>query len=283
MISDLDRVWLVTGCSSGFGRAIAESVLEAGGRVALTARDIEGLEALVQFYPDRARAFVLDVTNPAQAKQVVSDAVAEFGRLDVLVNNAGFGLLAAMEETTDDQMRRNIETNFVGPLNLIRAALPTLKAQGSGHIINMGAVAGFANEVGFSIYGGAKAALDAASESLRGELAPLGIKVTVVIPGPFRTDFIGRSLEQSERMPEYAPTVGRFATLLSRIDGQQTGDPARAATAIMQVVDDPTPPFRLVLGNYAVDKVAKKLDSVRAELSAWESVGRAADFPKRGV
>jgi len=259
--------------------ALAEEALGRGDRVVLAAHNAGDIAGLASANPGRALAVALDVTDTGQTRASVDRALAEFGRIDVLVNNAGIGLLGALEEATDDQIRRNIETNLIGPLNVIRAALPTLRAQQSGRIINMSAIAAFSNEVGFAVYGGAKAALEAASESLRGELAPFGIKVTVVVPGPFRTDFIARSLDRSPPRPEYEGTVGKFAGLLARIDGKQAGDPFRAAEAIIRIADEPDPPFRLVLGRYALDKFRKKLKTLGAELDRWEAAGRDTDYP----
>jgi NAD(P)-dependent dehydrogenase (short-subunit alcohol dehydrogenase family) len=274
----MSQVWLITGCSSGFGRTLAEAALAAGHSVALTARKPDQLAELAAKYPDTAAAFPLDVTDAASVSAAISGAVERFGRLDVLVNNAGYGLLAALEETTDEQLRRNLETNLVGPLRVMRAALPVFRKQGGGRILNLSAVAGFSNELGFSVYGGAKAALEAASDAVAGEAGPFGVRVTCVVPGPFRTDFIGRSLDRGQSMPEYAGTVGKFAGFLGKIDGKQPGDPAKAAAAILKVAADPNPPARLVLGKYAHDKYEKKLAAMRAELDAWVAVGKPTDF-----
>jgi NAD(P)-dependent dehydrogenase (short-subunit alcohol dehydrogenase family) len=276
------HVWLITGSSTGFGRTIAEQALKQGHWVVLTARKPEALADLVALYPDTAKAVALDVTEPAQARAAIAEAVKTFGRIDVLVNNAGYGLLGALEELTDDQIRRNLETNLIGPLNVMRAAIPQFREQKSGHIINITAIAAFHNEVGFSVYGGAKAALEAASESVKGELAPFGVKVTLVVPGPFRTDFIGRSLERvAEPMPEYLGTVGTFGATLNRINGRQPGDPVKAAEAILEITRAEKPPFRLVLGNYATTKFHKKLKALGEELEQWEAVGKPTDFPLR--
>lgn len=275
----MSKVWFITGTSSGFGWALAERALEAGDRVVATARRPEQLETLVARHPGSCRALALDVIQPEQITQAVRQAEEAFGRLDVVVNNAGYGLVGALEEYDDAQMRHNVEVNLFGPLNVIRAVLPGLRAQGSGHIINMSAVAAFSNGEGFSVYGGAKAALEAASEALRAELRPLGIHVTLVEPGPFRTDFISRSLEHaSGHLSDYDATSGKFAALLDKINGRQLGDPAKAAEAILRVVASDNPPLRLVLGKYACDKVRRKLTAVGTELNAWESVGLPTDF-----
>lgn len=273
------KVWLITGSSSGFGRTLAESVLDSGDRVIATARKPEQLVGLVERYPSAVRAVGLDVTQPQQIQTALAEAQAAFGRIDVLVNNAGYGLIGALEEVSEDQIRRNFETNLFGAINMMRAVLPVMRQQGGGHIINMSAIAGFTNELGFSIYGGAKFALEGVSEALRGEVAPFGIKVTIVEPGPFRTDFIGRSLDRvAQPMPEYEPTVGQFLRFLNTIEGQQPGDPEKAAQAILKMVASDNPPLRLVLGHYAYSKFRKKLESLTQELDTWAEVGMNTDF-----
>lgn len=274
----MSKVWLITGSATGLGRAIAQAALERGDTVVLTARDTSGLADLVQAFPDTASALTLDITDAAQARRAVEDTVASYGRLDVLVNNAGQGLVGALEELTDQEMRQSVEVNFFGPLNMIRAALPSFRAQKSGHIINISAIAAVWNEMGFSVYGGAKAGLDAACEGLASELRPLGIRITLVQPGPFRTEFISRSVRKATgRIGAYDPTSGAFSALLDRISGKQPGDPAKAAGAVLAVADSETPPFRLPLGKYAYDKYRKKLKAVEQELAAWESTGLPTD------
>ena len=274
------KTWLITGASSGFGRALAEAVLAQGDQVAVTAREVEAVESLVEDYPLQARAYTLDVTCPETIVKTLGEARAAFGRIDVVVNNAGFGLIGALEECGEDQMLRQVETNLMGPLRVMRAALPMFRAQGGGHFINIGAAAAISNYAGFSVYGGAKAGLELASEAVAAEAAPFGVKVTVVIPGPFRTAFIGRGLERgAEPLPEYAGTAGKFLAFLEKVDGHQPGDPAAAARAIIKVAEAERPPFRLVLGKYAYQKARRQLDRERAELDAWEGVGLATDFP----
>lgn len=273
------NVWLITGSSSGFGRALAEAVLAHGDRVIATARNPENLSDLVQQYPDTAKAVALDITDSQQVQMALQQAQDAFGRIDILVNNAGYGLIGALEEVSEEQIRRNFETNVFGTIAMIRAILPVMRQQGDGRIVNMSAIAGFTNELGFSIYGGAKFALEGISEALKGEVAPFGIKVTLVEPGPFRTDFIGRSLDRAEpAMPEYEPTVGKFLDFLNQIEGQQPGDPVKAANAIIQMVESENPPMRLFLGKYAYGKVNEKIEALTQELEAWKSVGIATDF-----
>jgi len=276
---DLPRVWLITGCSSGFGRALAEQVLARGFRILATARNPASLADLAAQYPDTCRTFALDVTNAAQVKSTVAESAAAFGTLDVVVNNAGYGLVGALEECDDEQIWRNFNTNLFGALRVIRAALPILRAQKRGHIVNLSAAAAISNYPGFSIYGGAKCALEGVSESLAQELRPLGIKVTLVEPGPFRTDFIRRSLDRaSQPITDYAGSSGKFAAFLEKADGAQPGDPIKAADAIIKITEADRPPLRLVLGKYATDKALRNLDARRREIEAWKELGVATDF-----
>jgi len=275
----LSRVWLITGCSSGFGLALATAALERGHRVVATARQPQSLAALAERFPETCRALALDVTDAGQIAAVVAETTAVFGRLDVLVNNAGYGLIGAFEELGADQIARNFSVNFFGALEMIRAALPAFRAQKSGHLVNMSAAAAISNYAGFSIYGASKWALEGVSESLAAELKPLGIKVTLVQPGPFRTDFIGRSLERPEHhLADYDRTSGKFLRYLETVDGKQPGDPAKAAAAILAAVESETPPLRLVLGKYANEKARKKSVDLERERAAWEATGAPTDF-----
>ena len=273
------RVWLITGCSSGFGAALALAVLSRGERVIATARNPVAIEDLAGRFPETCRALALDVTDALQVKRVVATAVDEFGRLDVVVNNAGYGLVGAFEELDAAQIARNFDTNFFGALEVIRAALPVLRAQASGHIVNISAAAVISNYAGFSIYGATKWALEGVSESLAAELKPLGIKMTIVQPGPFRTDFIARSLERADSpIADYDRTSGKFLRFLETMAGKQPGDPAKAAKAIIAAVQSDAPPLRLVLGKYANDKARKKFGEAERERAAWEQVGVPTDF-----
>lgn len=274
-------VWWITGASRGFGRALVEKALATGDRVIATARQPDALQDLADLAPDQLRVLELDVTQPARIRAVIEESLGLWGRIDVVMNNAGYGLLAALEETDDEALEACLTTNLRGPLQVMRAVLPHLRAQKSGHLINMSAAAAITNYPGFAVYGAAKAALEAASEAIRQEVAPLGIRVTLVEPGPFRTDFASRSLAHGAlRLPEYEPTVGRFRTTLERLQGRQPGDPERAAAAIVHVAHQPEGPFRLVLGRYAVDKTRRMLAARTAELQAWEATGQAADYPR---
>ena len=277
------RTWFITGCSSGFGRAIAEAALQAGDRVVLTARDISAVEPLAALAPEQALALALDVTHEDQIHAALDAAVERFGPLDVVVNNAGYGLIGAIEECQPDQIRRCMETNFFGTLNVIRAVLPRLRVQRSGHIVNLSAAAAISNYAGFGVYGAAKAAVEALSESLRAETLGLGIRVTLVEPGPFRTDFIGRSLEPvPQRLSDYDRSSGKFAQFLKVIDGKQPGDPARGAQAIVTMVHAGNPPFRMPLGRYVVKKLRDRATELNKVADEQEAVAIATDFQTGG-
>ncbi len=279
-VPSVPKVWFITGCSSGFGRALAEAALAAGDSVVATARGPEVLAELVANASNRALALPLDVTEPQQVESAVAAAIARFGRLDVVVNNAGYGLLGAVEECDDTQIRRCFETNFFGALNVTRAVLPRFRGQRAGHLVNITAAAAIANYAGFGAYGAAKVALEALSESVRAETALLGIKVTLVEPGPFRTEFIHRSLDRAtNRLPDYDRTSGKFAAVLKAIDGKQSGDPARAAGAIVEMVRSGKAPFRMPLGRYMVKKLRDRGAELTRAADEGEAVAVSADFP----
>lgn len=272
-MSEKSSTWFITGCSSGFGRAIAEAALAAGQRIIATARDVRSIADLEK--AGSCEVMALDVTDAENVREAISAA----GPVDVLVNNAGYGLIGAVEECSDEQIRQNMETNFFGPLNVIRAALPGLRAHKSGHIVNISAAAAISNYAGFGIYGGAKAALELMSESLRLELAPLGIKITLVQPGPFRTDFIARSMDKAQgEILDYQATSGKFARFLASMDGKQPGDPAKAAAAIVKMVLDGEAPLHFPLGKYVVKKLRDKAAALTREAEKWEAVAAATEF-----
>lgn len=270
---------LITGASTGFGRSLATEALGRGHQVALAVRDPESVADLVGAHSGRAHAIRFDLAKAADAERAVKETLEQFGSLDVLINNAGYGLLAALEESTDEQLERNLATNFTGPFRLIRAALPFMRAQKSGRIISFSAIAAYANHPGFAVYAGAKAALDAACDAAAQETAAFGIKFTQVIPGPFRTDFIGRSLDNAPRLPDYEATVGKFGAYLAKVDGKQPGDPVAASRLILDLLDEEKPPFRLVIGHYATSTLTRKLAANAAELEAWKERGLSTDFP----
>lgn len=272
------KVWLITGCSSGFGRALAEAVLASGGLVVVTARNAGAIADFAIRWPASAHVAELDVTDSVMIKAVVEEALRVFGRIDVLVNNAGVGLLGSLEETLPEEIAGNFNVNVFGPLTLIRNILPHFRSAKSGHVVNISAAAAIANYAGFGIYGAAKCALEGISESLALEGRSFGLKVTIVQPGPFRTDFISRSMRRvNATISEYDSSVGKFSAFLSNVDGKQPGDAERAAQAIIQAVEAERAPLRLVLGKYAFEKQARALKQREAELRNWESNSLAAD------
>ena len=275
-----ERVWFITGSSTGFGRILAEEVLKDGGKVVATARNVSHVIDLEQTYPGRVKAVVLDVTRKEQATAAVAQAIATFGRIDVLVNNAGYGLVGAVEEAADDEIVRQIDTNVYGVIHVTRAALPQLRKQKSGHILNLSSIGGLVATAGFSFYNLTKFALEGLSEGLAGELAPLGVKVTIIEPGPFRTDFADRSATiTSTEIADYVPTVGKTREYIRKIAGTQKGDPVRAAHAMMAVVDSPEPPLRLLLGKMALERYRLKMKQADREVLKWEETTLGADFP----
>jgi NAD(P)-dependent dehydrogenase (short-subunit alcohol dehydrogenase family) len=272
------RVWFITGTSSGLGRAIAQAALDRGDRVVATARSTDRIADLERDFADRAVALPLDVTDPDQARATIDAAVGAFGRIDVVVNNAGYGALGALEELSDEDLRRQFETNLFGALQVTRAALPQLRRQRSGHIVQLSSLSATVANPGESAYVGSKAALEGVSESLAKEVAHLGIRVTIVQPGPFRTDFAGRSLQKADPIDDYADTVGAARDLIAQLDGNQPNDPTRGAEAIIRAVDTDDPPLHLALGEDAIQAIRANLDEQRAELDAWAEVGGATAF-----
>jgi NADP-dependent 3-hydroxy acid dehydrogenase YdfG len=274
------RVWFITGCSSGFGRLLAEEVLKAGDKVVATARNIGKIADLEKKYPETARALSLDVTHHAQIKTAVQQALDHFGHIDVLVNNAGYGLMAAIEEAKDEDIRREIDTNVYGVVHVTRALLPHLRARKSGHVINLSSIAGLIATPGLGYYNLTKFAVEGFSEALALEVAPLGIKVTLIEPGPFRTEFLAGSLiESGERIADYAETAGKTLANMRKGNGSQKGDPAKAVQAIIEVVNLPEPPLRLLLGAIAFKRMHDKVALLERDAKAWESVTLGANFP----
>ncbi|MFD7862048.1 oxidoreductase [Streptomyces sp. NPDC059783] len=273
------RVWLITGASSGFGRAIAEAALEAGDTVVATARRPDVLEDLVAAHPDRAVAVQLDVTDTARIAAVVADTVLWYGRIDVVVNNAGMGLVGAVEETSDRELRELMDLHFFGPAALVRAVLPHMRRAGSGAVVQMSSMGGRFTFPGVGGYSATKFALEGLSEALAAEVAPHGIKVLIVEPGSFRTGFAGGgALRRSPALPAYEQTVGPVRTGLPDSDGKQEGDPDRAAAAILTALAAEDTPLRLPLGNDATDGVLASLESSRNEVLAWEKISRGTGF-----
>jgi NAD(P)-dependent dehydrogenase (short-subunit alcohol dehydrogenase family) len=273
-----ERVWLITGASSGFGRAIAEAALNAGDTVVAGVRRPAAVDDLAAGYPRRVTAVELDVTVASQVTTAVAQTMLWHGRIDVLVNNAGRGLVGAVEETTDRELRDLMDVHFFGPAALIRAVLPHMRAQRSGAIVNLTSMGGRFSFAGVGAYSATKFALEGLSEALVPEVAPFGIKVLIAEPGAFRTGFAAGALRQSPAIPAYDGTVGPVRADLPATDGKQQGDPAKAADAILQALDSGKTPLRLALGNDAADMIAAHLDDSRAEFSAWEHITRSTDY-----
>jgi NAD(P)-dependent dehydrogenase (short-subunit alcohol dehydrogenase family) len=265
------RVWLITGCSAGFGRAIAEAALAHGDRVVATARRPETLADLER---EGVLTLALDVTRRDQIDAAVAAALERFGRIDVLVNNAGYGSVGAVEEIDREDLRTLMETMFFGPVALTQAVLPHMRAKNSGAVVQMSSQGGQLAFAGVGAYCAAKFALEGLSEALDAEVAPLGIRVLIVEPGSFRTEFAGSRMHYSPAIDAYAPTVGSAREMLSTMDGTQPGDPRKAAAAILTALDSPDPPLRLALGADAVDAIRAKHERLRADLDTWEALSR---------
>jgi NAD(P)-dependent dehydrogenase (short-subunit alcohol dehydrogenase family) len=265
--------WLITGCSTGLGRALAEAVLARGDNAVVTARDAATVQDLAKAYPDTALALALDVTDPAQVAESVRRAEATFGAVDVLVNNAGYGYRAAIEEGDDADVQRLFATNFFGAVAMIKAVLPGMRARRHGAIVNTSSIGARTSPAGSGYYAATKAALEGMSASLRKELQPLGITVMAVEPGAFRTDFSGRSLTQSAAaIADYADTAGKRRKEPDTVHGTQPGDPAKAASAIITAIESPDAPTLLVLGADAVAAFGTALDAQRADLESWRDL-----------
>ncbi|RYX90053.1 MAG: SDR family NAD(P)-dependent oxidoreductase [Comamonadaceae bacterium] len=275
------RVWLVTGAARGIGARITKAALARGDAVVATSRDAASLQ---QRFPASAALLplALDVTSEAQAAQAVEAAIARFGRIDVLVNNAGFGLLGAVEEATADEVRKLYDTNVFGLLNVTRAVLPSMRARRSGHVMNISSLGGYQSGPGFGVYCSTKFAVEGLSEALHSELAPLGIQVTIVEPGYFRTDFLdSTSLSVSPRLlDDYAGTAGQVRVAATRISHNQPGDPERLAQAVMALADAENPPLRLPLGTDTLKVIADKHAFVEGEVAAWRELAASTDFPQ---
>src|SRR3954452_3374561 len=271
--------WFITGCSTGLGRAFAEAVLDRGHNAAVTARDVTKVMDLVDAHPDTALALPLDVTNDDQVAAAVAAAEERFGGIDVLVNNAGYGYRAAVEEGDDVDVQQLFETHVFGTVRTIKAVLPGMRARRSGTIVNLSSIGARICPEGSGYYAAVKAAVEALTLSLRKEVAPLGITALVVEPGAFRTDFAGRSLPQSaEPIADYADTAGKRRKENDTVHGTQPGDPAKAAAALIDVVESGDAPYLLLLGNDASDAFRAALDALRKDVDTWESVSRSTDF-----
>jgi NAD(P)-dependent dehydrogenase (short-subunit alcohol dehydrogenase family) len=281
MTQNIKPVWLITGCSTGFGRELSKILLEDGYRVVVTARDIEKVVDIVADHRETGLALALNVDRPEQIAAAVKATKDRFGRIDVLVNNAGYGYLAAVEEGEDSEIRALFETNVFGLAAMCRAVLPIMRAQKSGTIVNISSMGGVCGFQGIGYYNATKFAVEGLSEAMSRELAPLGITVLIVEPGPFRTDWAGRSLKTPKKAIEaYAETAIARRNATQAHSGTQAGDPVRGAQAIIQAVEAENPPLRLVLGSVAQEVITARTDAFRAELLAGKEVALACDFPK---
>jgi len=276
-----ESVWFITGCSTGFGRELAKHLLENGYRVAVTARSSEKVRDLVAINPENALDISLDVTDKGQVTDAVSKAEEHFGRIDVLVNNAGFGYFGAIEESDEAEVRSMFETNFWGLAEMTRAVLPGMRERRSGTIVNVSSIGGFVGFPGVGFYNATKFAVNGFSESLRKELEPLGIKVVLVQPSGFRTDWAGRSANDAKHtITDYAETAGANQAAIRGYSGNQPGDPVRAAKAIVAAVEADEPPFNLLLGKAALKNARLKVDGLREEFDKWAETSEGADFPE---
>ncbi len=275
-----DPVWFITGCSTGFGRDLARLVLDRGWRAVVTARDAARVADLVEGHGDRALALALDVTDAPGVTRAVAAAEDRFGRIDVLVNNAGYGYQASVEEGQEDAIRAQFDTNVFGLFALTRAVLPGMRTRRQGHIVNFTSVAGLVGFPGSGYYAASKHAVEGWSDSLAAEVGPLDIAVTCVEPGPFRTDWAGRSLQQTPvTIVDYADTAGARLDSTRGYSGEQPGDPVRAGEAIIAVTEEPNPPRHLVLGQFGYDAVTGKLKERLAEIESRREQALGADFP----
>jgi NAD(P)-dependent dehydrogenase (short-subunit alcohol dehydrogenase family) len=273
----MNKVWLITGANSGFGRAFVEAAVGAGDVAVAAARHVETLDDLVAAHPDQVEALRLDVTDTAAIEAAVQDVVQRHGRIDVLVNNAGRGHVGAFEETGDAELRELFDVQVFGPATLVRAVLPHMRERRSGAIVQMSSMGGQMSFAGFSAYSGTKFALEGMSEALADEVGPLGIKVLVVEPGAFRTSLMGNTTA-SGQLADYEATVGLARTMVAAGDGEQPGDPAKAVAVVIAALEADETPLHLPLGSDGVDAVLGHLEQVGAQVGAWEKRARDTAF-----
>lgn len=281
MVTEKRPVWFITGCSTGFGRELAQQAIAQGFNVVVTARNPQQIEDLVKDYPDTSLALQLDVTNSENISQAVKQALDKFGAIDVLVNNAGYGYQSSVEEGEESEIRAQFDANVFGLFAMTRAVLPGMRQARRGHVINITSVAGLIGFPGSGYYSASKHAVEGWSDSLAAEGEPLGIKVTCVEPGPFRTDWAGRSLRQtSSQIADYAETSAARMKNTASYSGKQPGDPARAAQAMIAITQNPQPPRHLVMGAFGFEAVTSKLKARLEEIERWKETTLATDFPQ---
>ena len=272
-------VWLITGTSQGFGRELVHAALKRGDSVVATSRNPDKVTAAFKDAGDRLLAVAMDLNDEIQISGVVEKAIDRFGHIDVLVNNAGYGIIGAVEEASNAEVTKAHELNVFGLLRVTRAVLPHFRERRRGHVVNLSSIGGLVGLPGFGIYNATKFAVEGLSEALATEVAPLGIGVTIVEPGPFRTDFLASSLVVTDKtLADYANTAGKTRTGATERSGNQPGDPVRAAEAIIQAVTSEHPPLHLLLGRFAYERATAKLETLRKEFEAWRDVSLGADF-----
>lgn len=273
--------WLITGCSTGIGREIARAALEAGHSVAVTARNVDAVADFVEQFGDRALALPLDVTDRDQITAAVGSVEKAFGGIDVLVNNAGYGYMAAVEEGEDAEVRKLFDTNYFGVVDTLKTVLPGMRARHSGHVINISSMTGLVANPPNAYYSSTKFALEALTEALAKEVGPLGIKVTAIEPGAFRTDWAARSMQESSTpIGDYDDNVGARKTLIKQFADHLPGDPRKVAEAVLMVAGLDEPPLRLLLGRDVLAAVREKIADLTASINHWESVTKNVNFPK---
>ena len=278
---NMKKVWFITGCSTGFGRYLAIEALSKGYQVVVAARNPNDVIDIVANYPTSSLVVKLDVTNANDIKEAITATIEKFGRIDVLVNNAGIGYFGAIEESEEEEVRRMFEINVFGLAHMTQSVLPYMRKQRSGHILNVASIGGLRSFPGVGFYNATKYAVDGLSESLSKEVAPLGIKVTIIAPSGFRTDWAGRSANESKTfIDDYATTAGKNRSDIRSISGQQAGDPVRAAKAMIQIVEVENPPLRLLLGAAALKGARIKLEELKNDFDTWAEVTEGADYPK---
>lgn len=266
------KVWFITGASSGFGKSFATYAIGKGYKVIVTARRLDKLKTIKASAPDNVEAIKMDVNNGEEVTQAVKQAIDRFGQVDVLINNAGFGIVGAVEETSENELRAQMETNFFGAVSVTRALLPIFRQQASGAIVNISSLGGQLSSPGFGAYSASKFALEGLSEALAAEIAPLGIKVLIVEPGQFRTDLAGSAMKYMPEIPAYKDTVGKTRSFALNMNGTQEGDPIKAAAAIDQALSAEKTPLRLQLGEDAVTAIRQHSESLLKDMSVWEHV-----------
>lgn len=275
----MSKVWFITGVSTGFGRILAEKVAKRGDIVIGTLRNSNQISDFEKLVPGKVFGKILDVTNEKDVHSVVNQCVEQFGKIDVAVNNAGYGLFGAVEETSFEEAKAQMDTNFYGALFVTQAVLPFMREKKSGTILQISSVAGFRSNMGLGLYNASKFALEGFSEALAQECKPLGIRVCLIEPGPFRTDWAGRSAKRTEKeIKDYSSTAGLTIKLLNRANGKQEGDPEKACDVMIQVVDSENPPVHLPLGKIALEGFKAKIKSVQEDIAAWEAVSLKTSF-----